>query len=411
MKYLIIIFLFFIYACSSLKPEGNTVAVHYNVNENTPIVQYSVFHKYDSLSVLYFYVDASRLQYVKPIYKKNFLAKFSVKIQLFRTNDSKEILDSLTLLKSDTLHYQLGGFIFDSLFFKAVYSGSYVLKVKFTDVNRKTDVETTIRINKKNYSNKQNFLVKNAEGLPLGKTIFSNNDSVQIIVRNPSSKYLFVQYIKNKYPCAVPPFVDFLSEPTVFIADSIFKVKVKNGRTDFFSLKKEGIYHYSVDTLKADGPTLYRFYDDFPKVVSTDLMFNALRYITSNKEYENIHFLRDKKNGVDEFWIGIAGNADRALTLIKKYYTRVEEANIFFTSYQEGWKTDRGMIYIIYGPPNVISRSDPIEAWTYGEPGHQLSVTFKFSKFKNLFTDEDYRLNRSSFYKTSWYNALEPWRR
>ena len=176
-------------------------------------------------------------------------------------------------------------------------------------------------------------------------------------------------------------------------------------------MKKEGIYHYSVDTLKVDGPTLYRFYDDFPKVVSTDLMFNALRYITSNKEYENIHFLRDKKNGVDEFWIGIAGNADRALTLIKKYYTRVEEANIFFTSYQEGWKTDRGMIYIIYGPPNVISRSDPIEAWTYGEPGHPLSITFKFSKFRNLFTDEDYRLNRSSFYKTSWYNALEPWRR
>ena len=118
------------------------------------------------------------------------------------------------------------------------------------------------------------------------------------------------------------------------------------------------------------------------------------------------------KKEIDKFWIKNAGNPDRARVIIRKYYNRVQDANAMFTSYHEGWKTDRGMIYIVYGPPNVVYRSSHHETWIYGEVGNMLSVNFKFLKVKNPFTDNDYSLtDKSPIYKDGWYNAIDTWRR
>ncbi len=399
-------------SCSSSKHLSNqNLSGLYSFNENTPVVRYTVFHKNDSASELYYFVDVSSLLYVKPLNKDSFAANYKIKYELFKSYDSYQILDSSSIVKIDQEHFQQNLSLQDSLIVKAKFPGTYVLKTTFSDLNRNKDVETYIHINKKNHVNKQNFLVKNEDDIPLGKNYLSPENHIKICIKDSINGFLFVRYYKNNFPIALPPFVDYTSEPLVVHADSVFKIPLTNYQTDYFNLPKEGIYHFQLDSSKADGLTLFRFYNDFPMVASSDLMFQSLRYISSKKEYEKIYFLKDKKNGVDEFWIDIAGNTDRALTLIKKYYTRVEEANMFFSSFQEGWKTDRGMIYIIYGPPTLINRSDPIEAWTYGEPGTPATVTFKFSRFKNIFSDQDFRLNRSPLYKTGWYNALELWRR
>jgi GWxTD domain-containing protein len=77
--------------------------------------------------------------------------------------------------------------------------------------------------------------------------------------------------------------------------------------------------------------------------------------------------------------------------LMEEYYLRVAYANKNFTQYLEGWKTDRGMIYIRFGPPNNIDRqsfnidSKPYEIWYYYDQNR-----------KFVFVDEsgfgDYRL-------------------
>ncbi len=57
--------------------------------------------------------------------------------------------------------------------------------------------------------------------------------------------------------------------------------------------------------------------------------------------------------------------------LMDEYYSRVNYANQHFSHYLEGWKTDMGMVYIIFGAPNNIERhpfeidSKPYEIWTY----------------------------------------------
>jgi len=74
-----------------------------------------------------------------------------------------------------------------------------------------------------------------------------------------------------------------------------------------------------------------------------------------------------------------------------EYYRRVAFSNENFSHYVEGWRTDRGMVYIILGTPNNIDRhpfeydSKPYEVWEY----YELNKNF-------VFLDEtgfgDYRL-------------------
>jgi GWxTD domain-containing protein len=59
--------------------------------------------------------------------------------------------------------------------------------------------------------------------------------------------------------------------------------------------------------------------------------------------------------------------------LMDEYYARVEYSNKMFKHFSDGWKTDRGMVYIIFGPPSSVERrpfdidSKPYEVWTYYE--------------------------------------------
>ena len=56
-----------------------------------------------------------------------------------------------------------------------------------------------------------------------------------------------------------------------------------------------------------------------------------------------------------------------------EYYARVQTANERYTNYFDGWKSDMGMVYIIYGDPSSIERypfsqnSKPYEVWDYYE--------------------------------------------
>lgn len=63
--------------------------------------------------------------------------------------------------------------------------------------------------------------------------------------------------------------------------------------------------------------------------------------------------------------------------LMEEYYQRVDYANKTFGHYTDGWKTDRGMVYIIFGVPSNVERhpfdmdSKPYEVWTYYELNRQ----------------------------------------
>jgi len=118
----------------------------------------------------------------------------------------------------------------------------------------------------------------------------------------------------------------------------------------------------------------------------------------------------NKKLAVDNFWLSNCGNTDRAKAALKVYYNRVQNCNIYFTSYTEGWKTDRGLVYIAFGLPNSIYRDSNGETWIYGEEQNYRALTFTFSKVLNPYSDNDYSLNRSENYRNDWFRMIDAWR-
>jgi len=103
-------------------------------------------------------------------------------------------------------------------------------------------------------------------------------------------------------------------------------------------------------------------------------------------------------------------NEANSKELLKEYYHSVEVANKFFTSYKEGWKNDRGIIYIIYGIPNSIRKDAGSEVWLYGEENNVLSVQFRFYQTERSNISNHYEMVRNSDYKNNWYHQVDLWR-
>src|ERR1035441_42797 len=180
---------------------------------------------------------------------------------------------------------------------------------------------------------------------------------------------------------------------------------------NYLNFPKQGFYQFQIDTgANREGFTIYRFTDDYPNVSVPQELIDPLRYINTRKEFEEFATNPNKKISLDKFWMGMGGNQERSRELIRKFYNRVINANTFFTSHIEGWKTDRGLIYIVFGVPNIVYKGDNSESWTYGESGSLLSINFNFERVNNPFTDNDYTLERAPLYETQWYRAVDVWR-
>ncbi|PLX06863.1 MAG: hypothetical protein C0596_14310 [Marinilabiliales bacterium] len=116
------------------------------------------------------------------------------------------------------------------------------------------------------------------------------------------------------------------------------------------------------------------------------------------------------KVSIDNFWLGKSNNQKFAREQIRVFYTRVELANKYFSDYREGWKTDRGNLYVILGPPTIVNMSSSGEEWFYGENPDVAGVLFIFDKGKSITGHTIYRLRRDAMYQTIWGQALTTWR-
>ena len=106
-----------------------------------------------------------------------------------------------------------------------------------------------------------------------------------------------------------------------------------------------------------------------------DLAIKQMRYIAKEDEYEKIEEAdtdESKRKLFDDFWAKRDPDpATKRNEYMEEYYSRVEYANKNFSHYQAGWKTDMGMVFILFGSPNNVERhpfdidAKPYEIWSY----------------------------------------------
>ena len=86
-------------------------------------------------------------------------------------------------------------------------------------------------------------------------------------------------------------------------------------------------------------------------------------------------------------------------------------ANHLFTAHKPGWQTDRGLIYLIYGPAERVNRFNDREEWTYYPNEDHMETRFIFIKKDNTFTQNYYELLRSPYLEDAWYSMVDQWRK
>jgi GWxTD domain-containing protein len=131
-------------------------------------------------------------------------------------------------------------------------------------------------------------------------------------------------------------------------------------------------------------------------------------YVCNRQEYDRLKGVKGDKKAFDRIVMNIIGDAERAKKFMRSYYRRVELANTYFTSYKEGWKTDRGMVYIIFGLPDQVFRFSDREVWSY--KNESFTVSFDFTKSASLFDPENYVLVRGKKYEKTLYEVIDLWR-
>jgi len=410
--YLHIFLIIFLSGCFGYnKLDRQNLAFLYNDADIYLQPEFILHHISDDTSKLYFKVNTDELLYARDVFMGNFVAKFSIKYELVNSFESKVILDSATYAFADTILSAKKEFIIDSIKIPITHGQKYILSIKAHDMQRNKSYTSFISVNKENNLSAQSFLLRDENDLPLFKNYFSESETFIVKYNKDSTDKLFVKYYVNNFPIATPPFHNQTSKSTTVYPDSIFSIAIYNNKTTPLQFKKEGIYRIMSDSSQRECLTIFRFHEDFPSITLPEQMLNSARYITTRKEYDDMKIMADKKKAIENFWLNLGGNSDRTRQLIKEYYGRVKLSNKYFTSYHEGWKTDRGMIYIVFGPPTIVYRNSQSENWVYGEASTIKSINFIFYKVENPFTENDYMMSKSELFKDVWYYAVSNWRR
>jgi len=282
--------------------------------------------------------------------------------------------------------------------------------VVFKLVNKKTGIDYVYDIpciTDYNFSTDGLILYNADEETPHLKSFVSVGTPILPKSVNDHNKPLFVYYYAQQFDEAVPPMViDDNRAAKQLVIDSMFTISVN----EVFVPKNEGLYFFQKDSSSANGIGIRVQDKYYPLVKSFDKIMEPLIYISTRSETEQIRNASDQKAAFENYWLSLVKVPNVATATVRKFYDRVEAANYLFTNFEEGWKSDMGMIYIIYGPPDDVYKSEEIIDWVYNRDLTMPVIRFSFYKVKNVFSPDHYTLLRKKTYEKNWFKSVELWR-
>jgi GWxTD domain-containing protein len=219
-----------------------------------------------------------------------------------------------------------------------------------------------------------------------------------------NNKPLHVYYYSQDFPAGSPPFAEKSSKVDRFMfADSTFTISPGTSHM----IRKEGLYLVQEDSNSTDGFAFRGVNETYPKFTRLDDLTGPLIFIATKEEHDELLAANNEKAKFDKVILDITKDKDRARNFIRSYFRRVELANQYFTSYKEGWKTDRGMIYMIFGLPNEVSHNENNEIWFYKNS----QTRFTFIKTGSVYDPDYYVLLRDKRFMEIWYSTIDLWRK
>jgi GWxTD domain-containing protein len=417
-KYLIVIlFSVFVFSCK----VSNKTAVPRNLERiydpagSSIHPEIKVYNNTDTSSIIVLRVFTKELLFNQANSKKNLQAEIKVTYNLYDLSNKRNLVDSAAT-----------NFIFEKSANKLYHTcdiplrtevnNKYLLEIITSDIKRKSTQYSYRRIERTNDYNEQDFHVFNKNNKTLKINSFVN-ETVLFGIKH--YKYnidsLNVFFYSNNFKIPQPPYIIDTVRTDFEIADTNWVCYLDS--INYTNFQSEGVYYFTTSyttnekgIINTTGFALYNFGKGFPIVRTPDELIKPLAYLDSVEiETDKDTLGKYIKLAVDNFWLSKAKNIDKSRELLKIFYNRVMFANNYFTSYKEGWQTDRGMIYIIYGMPDYLFKSGHEEKWIYNSPGIGSGIVFTFDFIENPFSINHYILDREKLKYTGWDEAVKIW--
>ena len=377
--------------------------------EATPFhPEFYVYHTSDDSSTFYLKLDSRELLYARKAPDAPFEARLQIEVSIEKIEGFATIpVDSLSFRVIDQNNDQERRVVYSKQNFK-LKEGDYRFDISITDLNRRWEQGHFVEVVKSASFSKEDFLWMDVDRDMPVFTPWLNEGRKLVLRSDRCNGDIAIEKWEAEESLPPPPYTNATPRypslpfpnpnPFSFTEDTLIS---ELGMTSLFIMEKGTPRH--IWTLPVRNP-------HFPKVETVEQMMTALRYISGRKEYERIETSNYRKKEIDEFWLDCGGSKDRTRELIRIYYQRVEEANVSFSSLLPGWKTDRGVIHIVFGNPNRIKHTPQSEIWIYGEENNLSSVTFEFIKTGDQLTDNHFVLERNPLFRPDWDRAVTAWR-
>jgi GWxTD domain-containing protein len=323
----------------------------------------------------------------------SFVANYSVSVSIFDENKDKLLVERTWNEKLEATDFQQttskNNFNLSLRSF-TLKPGKYLIRTEVDD-----------KESSRNYVSENLFVVRDLSSgfsssdiLILARSAVSEGTTNKIlpnISRNISVSSegipIFYELYSNK-PRSVNVEYSILDENKKVISQSFENQMVDSGVTRVFYTYKDsalslGTYSMYVAFKGVAGENLGLLNKTFtsrwvgiPSVIQDlDKAIQQMVYIATESELNHIK----KADNKDEKVKGILNFGvkkdpvpeSEENEIFNEYYRRIEYANKNFSHYSEGWKTDRGMVFVILGSPNNINRhpfehnTKPYEVWEY----------------------------------------------
>jgi len=403
--------LFLITSCATLKPTASTTTkplMMYNPGRTELHPDYVVYHNSPDESTLFFRLFTNELLFNQANPETRDQSRIKLQYKLY-SSFSEQIQDQageqeFVINREDVKdHYT------NSVKIATEEEKSYLLEVVLSDNIRQITSRQLILVDRFNPKSQQNFLVLNYPGnLIAFEKFFYPEENFRIVSPKPPGKEMRIAYFKPIKELPRPPFSTDVSPMSKVEPDSVWSFNITD--QTLYRLENEGIYMFYPDPSSMNGVYLSNLGNNHPKMKASEDMLPPLQYITSSEEYRKIIAKPDLKKALDDYWLDKGGSFDAARELIRIFYNRVVFANLYFTTDRPGWKTDRGMIYILMGSPSLVNKSETSESWVYKRINSNQKYTFDFFLAADAIKGYEFILNRTENHRIVWNTAVRSWR-
>jgi GWxTD domain-containing protein len=411
-----------LYSCRTTQQiaDSKDLSYLYNPIKNQINPRYNVLNQSDESSVLSVKFFANDLFFSEANPQGVPTAQMLISVKLFNKSEGRRVADTAVYNISIVKDKERPEYVYD-IPLKVEPGNEYNAEIRIMDRLRLQVVQAFVPFSTISEYNRYNFkVVSHFEKNELFNPVLKVDEYINLLYSRSHIDSLFISYFRPVKEVPDPPSMVLPEKIIDYEPDRIIALPYSD--TLPMMLPREGVYHCTAGRDKKEGYTFLNLGSTYPAMNSPEVMIEPLAYLASPDELDSLRFSIKPKAALDDFWIKCGGNVDKARELIKIYYTRVLYSNFYFTSFKNGWRSERGMIYIIYGPPDKVYKTIDGENWGYKKSviksswGGRYTVRdeylfFNFKKRDSRFSDNDFYLSRNETLITFWDKAIASWRK